>query len=82
MKQHGATKDEAYLELDKRVTIAWKDINQECLSPTQIPLSLLARIDNLTRAINILYDGDDGYTHSSTRTKDLITSVLIDRVPS
>ncbi|KAK1372170.1 (+)-delta-cadinene synthase [Heracleum sosnowskyi] len=81
MKQHGATKDEAYSELQKRVTNAWKDINQECLGPAQIPLSLLARIDNLTRAINILYDGDDGYTHSSTRTKDLIVSVLVDPVP-
>nr|WGJ64112.1 beta-caryophyllene synthase [Oenanthe javanica] len=81
MKQHGATKHEAYSELQKRVTNAWKDINQECLNRTNIPLSLLARIDNLTRAINILYDGDDGYTHSSTRTKDLITSVLIDSVP-
>ncbi|KAK1368317.1 (+)-delta-cadinene synthase [Heracleum sosnowskyi] len=81
MKQHGATKHEAYSELQKRVTNAWKDINQECLRPTHIPLSLLARIDNLTRAIYILYDGDDGYTHSSTRTKDHITSVLVDPVP-
>ncbi|KAL8111154.1 sesquiterpene synthase Cop-like [Apium graveolens] len=81
MKQHGATKDEAYTELQKRVANAWKDMNQECLRPTQIPLSLLARIDNLTRAINILYDGDDGYTHSSTRTKDLIISVLVNEVP-
>ncbi|KAL8111151.1 sesquiterpene synthase Cop-like [Apium graveolens] len=81
MKQHGATKDEAYTELQKRVANAWKDMNQECLRPTQIPLSLLARSDNLARAINIIYDGDDGYTHSSTRTKDLIISVLVDPVP-
>ncbi|CAK9142772.1 unnamed protein product [Ilex paraguariensis] len=54
MKQHGASKQEAYAEFDKQVTNAWKDINQECLHPTAVPISFLMRVLNLARVINLL----------------------------
>ncbi|KAK1401034.1 hypothetical protein POM88_000639 [Heracleum sosnowskyi] len=49
--------------------------------PIAAPMPLLKRVFNLACVINLLYDGDDGYTHSSTRTKYMITSVLVDPVP-
>nr|AMU19318.1 germacrene D synthase [Thapsia villosa var. laciniata] len=81
MKQYGVPKETAYDALQKRITNAWKDMNQECLHPTAAPMALLMRVFNLACVINLLYDGDDGYTHSSTRTKDMITSILLDPVP-
>nr|BBE38103.1 beta-cubebene synthase [Aralia elata] len=81
MKQHGVTKQEVYAEFQKQITNAWKDMNQECLRPTAVAMPLLTRIFNLARVINLLYDGEDWYTNSKTRTKDFITSVLVDPVP-
>lgn len=81
MKQHGATKTEAYVEFNKIITNTWKDMNQECLRPTAVPMTLLDRVLNLSRVINLLYKDDDGYTHSKTRVKDYITSILVDPVP-
>ncbi|KAK3040259.1 hypothetical protein RJ639_028174, partial [Escallonia herrerae] len=81
MKQHGASKEESYAELQKQVTNAWKDINQECLRPTAVPMPLLTRVVNLARVINLLYKDEDGYLNSKTFVKELITSVLVDPVP-
>ncbi|KAK1357178.1 (-)-germacrene D synthase [Heracleum sosnowskyi] len=81
MKQYGVSKETTYDALQKRVINAWKDINQECLHPAAVPMPLLTRVINFACVINLLYDGDDGYTHSSARTKDMITSTLLDPVP-
>lgn len=81
MKQYGVSKETTYDALQKRVINAWKDMNQECLHPTAAATALLTRVVNFACVINLLYDGDDGYTHSSARTKDMITSILLDPVP-
>ncbi|KAL7185034.1 hypothetical protein ACSBR2_027054 [Camellia fascicularis] len=82
MKQYGASEEEALVELQKRVTNAWKDINQECLRPTAVPMPLLLRVVNLARMINVLYKDEDGYTNSGTKLKGFVTSVLIDSMPT
>ncbi|PKI35908.1 hypothetical protein CRG98_043701 [Punica granatum] len=56
---------------------AWKDINDECLRPTPVPMSLLTRIVNLTCVIEVLYKGEDRYTNSQTDTKDYVTALLV-----
>ncbi|KAH7861040.1 hypothetical protein Vadar_020872 [Vaccinium darrowii] len=81
MKQHAATEEEVLIEFRKRVTNAWKDMNAECLRPTAVPMPLLTRVLNLARVINVLYQGEDGYTHSGTKLKNFVTSLLIDSVP-
>ena len=80
MNQYGASKEEALDEFQKQVKHAWKDINKECLSPTEVPMPLLERVVNLARVINLLYEDEDGYTHSSTKVKEFITSMLVDPV--
>ncbi|KAH9755851.1 alpha-humulene/(-)-(E)-beta-caryophyllene synthase [Citrus sinensis] len=65
MKQHGATEEEACNEFRKQVSNAWKDINEDCLRPTVVPMPLLMRILNLTRVIDVIYKYEDGYTHSA-----------------
>ncbi|KAH7861221.1 hypothetical protein Vadar_023293 [Vaccinium darrowii] len=81
MKQHGATEEVVLLEFQKRVTNAWKDMNAECLRPTAVPMPLLTRVLNLARVINVIYKDEDGYTHSGTKLKNFVISVLIDSVP-
>ncbi|KAL7212216.1 hypothetical protein ACSBR2_014981 [Camellia fascicularis] len=81
MKQHDASEEEVLIEFHKQVTNAWKDINAECLHPIEVPMSLLLRVVNLARVIDVLYKDEDSYTHSKTRVQGFVTSVLIDPVP-
>ncbi|KAL6314044.1 hypothetical protein AAG906_011779 [Vitis piasezkii] len=80
-KQHGASEQETHKEFNKQVRDAWKDINEECLMPTAVPMTIVTRVLNLARVIDVIYKNEDGYTHSETILKDIITSMLIDAVP-
>ncbi|GFZ04840.1 terpenoid cyclases/Protein prenyltransferases superfamily protein [Actinidia rufa] len=80
-KQHGTTEEEAIIELYKQVTHSWKDLNAECLRPTKVPMPLVARVLNLARVLYVIYQDEDGYTHSGTKVKNFVTSVLIDSMP-
>ncbi|XP_022871311.1 beta-caryophyllene synthase-like, partial [Olea europaea var. sylvestris] len=60
MNEKGVSKEEAFTELQNLVTIAWKDINQECLHPTVMPMAILMRVVNLARVIDLLYRDGDG----------------------
>ncbi|KAK7312915.1 hypothetical protein VNO77_37159 [Canavalia gladiata] len=77
MNQHGVTKQEAFDELYKLVGSAWKDINEECLNPHEVPMLLLTLVLNLSRVINVLYKDEDLYTHSEGSTKNDIVSLLV-----
>uniref|UniRef100_A0A6N2MHL2 Terpene synthase N-terminal domain-containing protein n=1 Tax=Salix viminalis TaxID=40686 RepID=A0A6N2MHL2_SALVM len=81
MKQHGTTEQETVHEFRKRVSNAWKDVNEECLFPTAVPVSILTMILNLARVIDVLYKDEDGYTNAGTALKDFVSSLLIDPVP-
>ncbi|KAM7486315.1 hypothetical protein LguiA_002324 [Lonicera macranthoides] len=81
MKQHSVTKEEAFVEFNRRITDAWKDMNQECLRPTAVPMALLERVLNLARVINIMYKDEDIYKNAKTRVKNFITSLFIENVP-
>nr|UYW66144.1 delta-cadinene synthase [Salvia pomifera] len=80
MKENDCSKTEAFSEFWKRVNKAWKDLNEECLEPREASMPILTRVVNLARVINILYVDEDAYTNSKTRTKELITLVLVDPV--
>ncbi|OAY28588.1 (-)-germacrene D synthase [Manihot esculenta] len=79
MKQHSATKEEAVQEFKKWVASAWKDINEECLYPTSVPMHVLTRILNLSRVMDVVYKNEDGYTHAGV-LKDFVSSLLVDPV--
>ncbi|KAL6311283.1 hypothetical protein AAG906_013254 [Vitis piasezkii] len=44
MKQYGASEEEVYDEFQKQVVDAWRDINEEFLRPTVVPMPLLMRM--------------------------------------
>ncbi|KDP39014.1 hypothetical protein JCGZ_00771 [Jatropha curcas] len=80
MKQYGVTEEETIEEFRKQIVNAWKDINEEFLFPTSVPMPILLRILNLARVIDVLYKSEDGYTHAEGVLKDFVSSLLIDPV--
>ncbi|CAL2266062.1 unnamed protein product [Prunus armeniaca] len=81
MKQYGVSEQEALDALNKQVVHLWKDINEEFLRPTAVPMAVLMRVLNLTKVVDLLYKGDDGYTRVGKVVKDKIASHFIDPVP-
>ncbi|KAL5546812.1 hypothetical protein UlMin_006499 [Ulmus minor] len=81
MKQYGCTEGEAINELRKQISNAWKDINEECLYPTSVPMPLLIPVLNLARVMDVVYKDEDGYTNAGIVLKDFVASLLIDPVP-
>ncbi|XP_022877487.1 beta-caryophyllene synthase-like isoform X2 [Olea europaea var. sylvestris] len=77
----GASKEEAFAEIQTQVTNAWKVLNQECLRPTAVPMAFLKQvIVNLARVSHIMYKDLDAYTHSAEKLKDIITLLLVQPV--
>ena len=81
MKQYDVSEEEAYIVLNKKVDDAWKDINEECLVPLDVPMPLLMRIVNLTRVVHVLYKDGYNYTNAAGITKNLIKSIFVDPIP-
>ncbi|KAG8386213.1 hypothetical protein BUALT_Bualt03G0125800 [Buddleja alternifolia] len=80
IKEKGASKEEAFDELENQVSKAWKDINQECLYPTAVSMPILMRMVNSASVIHLLYKDGDGYTNSKNEIKELIKYVLVEPV--
>ncbi|PON95191.1 Squalene/phytoene synthase [Trema orientale] len=76
MKQYGSTEQEAIDELSQQVSEAWKDLNEECLYPTTIPMPLLMRVIDLVRVNHEMYREGDGFTEGRL-LKDLLASLFI-----
>lgn len=80
MNEHGATTEEAYIEIRKIIENNWKDLNRGCLKPTTVPRVLLMPVLNLTRVAEFFYKDEDAYTFSKNNLKDVISMVLIDPI--
>jgi len=81
MKQYNTSRENAIQELRKLVESAWKDINEECLNPTQVPMKFLMRVVNLARMMDVLYKEKDNYTNSGGILQDYIKALLVNKVP-
>ncbi|KAI9377281.1 hypothetical protein POPTR_019G044900v4 [Populus trichocarpa] len=63
MKQYDASEKKAIEEIQNMVANGWKDINEDCMRPTNAPMLLLQHIVNLVRVTDVMYgDDDDAYT--------------------
>nr|XP_018677171.1 PREDICTED: alpha-humulene synthase-like isoform X1 [Musa acuminata subsp. malaccensis] len=81
MKEYGTNVHMACKKLQVLVDDAWKDINEECLNQTAFPVALLQKIVNFSRMTENIYKYIDGYTNSSTKTKEYISLLLVHPVP-
>ncbi|CAL1385351.1 unnamed protein product [Linum trigynum] len=75
MEKHKVAEEVVVRLFEERIKNAWKDLNKECLRPTEVAAPLMDRILNLTRAIDVIYKDHDGYTDSYW-LKDCVVSVL------
>ncbi|TKY66670.1 (-)-germacrene D synthase [Spatholobus suberectus] len=82
MKQHNTSRQDAIKELLKMVESAWKDINEACLNPTEVPMNFLLRVVNLARMMDVLYKDEDIYTNAGGIMKDYIKALLINKMPA
>ena len=81
MKQYDVSKQEVHDEFRKQIVNAWKDINKECLRPTEVPVPLLTRVVNLARVMDLLHKEEYAYTHLGGVMVEGITSMLVNLVP-
>ncbi|KAL6127344.1 hypothetical protein ACLB2K_075385 [Fragaria x ananassa] len=82
MKEHGATEEEAMTELRRRLSDAWKDINESFFLPNALPRPLLTRVLNFACAMDVAYKYEDSYTtHHASILKDFIVPTLVESVP-
>ncbi|KAL0399306.1 UNVERIFIED_CONTAM: (-)-germacrene D synthase [Sesamum radiatum] len=79
VNENGASKEEAFVELEEQGTKTWKDMNQEHLRPT-VPVSMTVptRVLNFIRVAHLFYVEDDEYTDSKTNIKDIIHDMLVE----
>ncbi|KAL8162565.1 hypothetical protein V2J09_014054 [Rumex salicifolius] len=75
-REHGVSEEEARDELRRKVESAWKDVNEEMMRPTPVARVVLMRLLNMCRAMEVLYNESDGYTHVNANTKEYIVSLL------
>lgn len=75
MKEHGVSKQEAYIEARKQLTNAWKDMNKEFLQLFQVPTVVLQLIMNFARLACIFKEGD--FVNSRSEFKDMITMLFV-----
>ncbi|KAH1143100.1 hypothetical protein AAZX31_12G130900 [Glycine max] len=80
IKQHNTSRKDAIDQLRKMVDNAWKDINEACLNPTQVPMTFLKPIVNLARVIDVLYKDEDNYTNAGGVMKDYIQALLVNNM--
>ncbi|KAL4352377.1 hypothetical protein GQ457_06G022290 [Hibiscus cannabinus] len=81
MNQYETSMQATYDELFKQVKDAWKDINEGFLKPMATSTSVLYRILNLAKVMDLYYKGEDAYTLAGDSAKTSITAVLIDSIP-
>lgn len=80
MKEYGASKQEAYVEAQRQIANAWKDINTDYLHAIQVPTFVLEPALNLSRLVNILQEDD--FTDSRNFLKDTITLLFVGSINS
>jgi len=81
MRQYDMSREDAIQEVRKRVVDAWKDMNEECLRPTEIPMPFLTCILNLSRFMDVIYKDEDNFTRPGGEMKAFIKALIVDPVP-
>ncbi|CAN1266196.1 Sesquiterpene synthase [Linum perenne] len=83
IRQYGVSREEAVDALNEMVEEDWKIVNEDLLSPLnrKVPKEVLSLFLRYEQGMDVLYKYSDGYTHSNTTTKDLLTALLVTALP-
>lgn len=77
MKVFGITINTASKKLHEMIEDAWKDTNEEWISPTTIPRIVVEIPFNLSRMMETIYKHNDGYNDPTSSMKDNIIQLLV-----
>ncbi|CAL1367287.1 unnamed protein product [Linum trigynum] len=78
MKQYGVSQQEATKAVADFVEEDWMIMNGELLNPPpNVPVQILTVLLRFAKNMDTLYKDFDGYTHSGTNTKDMITALIV-----
>ncbi|CAL2254850.1 unnamed protein product [Prunus armeniaca] len=81
-KQYEVSDEQEIIDaFNKQIVDSWKDINEEFLGPTSVPMPILVLVLNLTRIVDLVYKKDDGFTRVGKVMKDSVASYFIDPAP-
>jgi (-)-germacrene D synthase len=80
MSKYNVSREAAIQGAQNRMADAWKDMNEECLRPTEVPMPFLTRIINLSRFMDVVYKDEDKYTNSKGEMKSFIKALLVEPV--
>ncbi|KAK8682186.1 hypothetical protein V6N13_054580 [Hibiscus sabdariffa] len=81
MKQHKVTRDEAVRLFRAMIADGWKDVNEDSMRPTAVPMRVMKVAVNLQRLLDFAYRDHDAYTNPRISWKRFITKVLIEPIP-
>jgi uncharacterized membrane protein len=81
MKQYDVSEKKAIEEIQKMDVNVWKDINEDCMRPTNAPMLLLQHFVNLVRVTDVIYENDDDSYTIPLGLKDYVALLYIEQVP-
>lgn len=77
MKQYNVTEEYVHDLFNKQIKDAWKDIIHESLVCKDVPMTLIMRVINLARVMDVLYKYKDSFTHVGEELINHIKSLLV-----
>ncbi|KAG5601130.1 hypothetical protein H5410_032500 [Solanum commersonii] len=81
IKEYEVSKEEAYVEIRKMVTNAWKDINKEFLFHKEVPFFVLELGLNFAQLVDTTFGaGHDEYTSPKSETKKMLSLLLVESI--
>ncbi|PHT45424.1 (-)-germacrene D synthase [Capsicum baccatum] len=80
MNEYGLSKQEAYAEIRKEITNSWKDINEEIICSSKVPMFVLERVLKQAQLVDFFFKEGDGYTNCKTKFKEMITLLFVESI--
>ncbi|KAK8548644.1 hypothetical protein V6N13_054578 [Hibiscus sabdariffa] len=81
MKQYKVSRNEAVRAFRAKIADRWKDVNEDFMRPTVVPMPVRRAALNYLRIVAFAYKDNDGYTRPQISFRQVITKVLIDPIP-
>lgn len=80
MKEYGTSRKETIGKLNMMIENAWKDLNEECMRPTIVPIPVLNTVlVNFLRLAEVCYGKTDGLTNAGY-LKEYIIKLFINKM--
>ncbi|XP_038689817.1 probable terpene synthase 6 [Tripterygium wilfordii] len=81
MKQYNVSEEEVIEIFEKNIAKSWKDVNELCIKPTEVPIPIQMPVLNLARIMDVLYKYQDAYSINPGRLKGFVEMLFLEQVP-